>query len=275
LSGFVNRKKIIMNTIENNLVVFSKGEPHNRPVIFVHGFPFDHNMWANQVDALSSKYFCVTYDIRGLGESHVGDGQYTIEMFADDVINLIEENKLSKPVLCGLSMGGYIAQRIVEKNESLFSALILCDTKSAADNNDAKLKRAEGIKKINELGIKTFVENFVPNCFAEESFTKIKDVYNKTLLRSLKSSAVGVKGCLLAMAARTDTTEFLSKINIPVLLICGEKDKLTPPDIMKEMSALIKDSEFHIIPGAGHMTPIENPIAVNEILTYFLSRKVE
>ncbi|MDO8550988.1 MAG: alpha/beta fold hydrolase [Ignavibacteria bacterium] len=264
-----------MNIIKNKLDIFPKGDTANQPVIFIHGFPFDHNMWNNQIDELSSNYFCVSYDIRGLGQSPVADGQYTMEMFTDDVLDIIEKQKLYKPVLCGLSMGGYIAQRAVERNENLFSALILCDTKSAADNNDAKIKRAEGIKKINELGVKRFVEEFISNCFAEESISKLGEVYKETLNRSLNFSAEGIKGCLLAMAGRTDTTEFLSEIKIPVLLICGEKDKLTPRHIMEEMANSITDSEFHTIPNVGHITPLENPNTVNKIIKDFLSRKVK
>ncbi len=263
-----------MNAIKDKPTIYSKGDPTNQPVIFIHGFPFDHSMWNNQTNALSSNYFCISYDIRGLGESQAGDGQYTIEMFADDVLGIIERDKLYKPVLCGLSMGGYIAQRAVEKNENLFRALILCDTKSSADNNDAKIKRAEGIKKINEQGVKKYIEEFISNCFAEESIPKLGDIYKETLNRSLNFSAEGVKGCLLAMAARTDTTEFLSEIKIPVLLICGEKDKLTPRHIMEDMANSITDSEFHTIPNVGHITPLENPDTVTKIIKDFLLRKV-
>ena len=261
-----------MDKIKNNLAIFSKGSSKNIPIVFIHGFPFDHNMWNHQTEKLSQEYFCVSYDIRGLGKSPAGEGQFTMEMFVDDLMEIIEGSKLSTPVICGLSMGGYIAQRAVEREEKNFRALILCDTKSAGDNNDARIKRAEGIKKINELGSKQYVKNFLPNCFSEESTRKL--FYKETLNRSLKTSSVGLKGCLLAMAGRTDTTEFLSKIKIPVLIICGEKDKLSPPHIMKEMAESISNSEFHIIPRAGHISPLENPETVNKIIADFLSREV-
>ena len=260
-----------MVKIKNNLATFIKGNPKDFPIVFIHGFPFDHRMWDNQIEELSKECFCVSYDIRGLGESPSGEGQFTMEMFVDDLLKIIETLKLDKPVICGLSMGGYIALRAVEKFEKELRALILCDTKSAADNNDVKLKRAEGIKKINEMGVEKFVNDFVPNCFAEESLSK--SFYKETLKRSLKSSPISVKGCLLAMAGRTDTTEYLSKIKIPVLVICGEKDKLTPPAVMKEMANTISDSQFQIIPGAGHISPLENPEAVNKTIKDFLSRK--
>jgi 3-oxoadipate enol-lactonase len=262
-----------MVKIKNNPAIFTIGNPQNVPIVFVHGFPFDHNMWNNQTEELSKEYFCVSYDIRGLGESPVGDGQFTIEMFVDDVMEIISALNLNMPVICGLSMGGYIVLRALEKLENNFRAAILCNTKSAADNKGAKLNRAEGIKKINELGVERFINDFVPNCFADESLSK--PFYEETLKRSLKSSAIGVKGCLLAMAGRTDTTEHLSKIKISTLIICGEKDKLFPPQVMKEMSEMIPDSEFQIIPGAGHISPLENPEAVNNVIRNFLIIKIK
>ena len=77
-------------------------------------------MWEKQLNALSNDFYCVTYDIRGLGSSPVGDGQFTLEMFVDDLVGVVDELKLNKPVLCGLSMGGYIALRTIERNEEKF-----------------------------------------------------------------------------------------------------------------------------------------------------------
>jgi 3-oxoadipate enol-lactonase len=259
-----------MENIQANISIFEKGDTKNKSIIFVHGFPYDHQMWDKVTDSLSDEYYCVTYDIRGLGNSDAGDGQYTIEMFADDLIYVIDKMKLEKPVLAGLSMGGYISLRAVEKYPDRFTALILCDTKSEADNNQAKTKRAQGIKTINEKGLESFVQEFVPTCFAEESINSLGKDYEEIFQRSLKHNPKGVKGCLLAMAGRTDTTDNLQNINIPALLICGEKDKLTPPDIMKEMSKKIKGSRFLVIPGSGHMTPVENPGSVISEIRKFL-----
>ena len=262
-----------MPAIKDNIAIYSRGSYHNKNIIFVHGFPYDHSMWENQVNILSTDYYCVTYDIRGLGNSPVGDGQFTLEMFVDDLIGIVDELKLNKPVLCGLSMGGYIALRTIERDEEKFGALILCDTKSTADNDETKLKRAAGIKRINLEGVQKYVSEFIPNCFAEESIGKLGNEYKSILENSMKFNPAGVKGCLLAMAGRTDTTGYLSKIKIPVLLLCGEKDKLTPPDVMKDMADKIPNSEFHIVPGAGHIAPFENSEFVNEKIIGF-SKKI-
>lgn len=258
----------------NGLAVYESGNSSHQPVIFIHGFPFDHQMWKNQVEFLKNDYYCITYDLRGLGQSHVGDGQYTIEGYADDLFNLMGELKLENPVVCGLSMGGYIALRAIEKDEKQFGGMILIDTKSAADNDEGRLKRAAGIKKINSEGSEKFIEEFVPGCFGDIALKEMPEVYDKVLKRSLRSNPVGLKGCLLAMAGRTDTTPYLENITIPSLIICGSIDKLVPPPVMREMSDRIKASEFAAVPRAGHLSPLENPEFINDMLAGFLRRRI-
>jgi len=100
----------------NGLAVYTYGNKKNTPIIFVHGFPLDNTMWKNQIKFLQKDYYCITYDVRGLGNSYVGDGQYTMEAYVWDLFSIINELNLNKPVLCGLSMGGYISLRAVETN---------------------------------------------------------------------------------------------------------------------------------------------------------------
>lgn len=263
--------KITINSLSVNL----SGNRENKAIVFVHGFPYDHSMWDAQVKALEKDYFCVAYDIRGLGESYVGDGQYTMEAYVDDLFSVVSELKLDKPVLCGLSMGGYIALRAMERNQSLFGGLILCDSRSEADNNEGKLKRAATINQINTQGLDSFVEPFVKFCFAEETPAEQPHVFNTTLKNALRNSALGVKGATIALLSRTDTTPVLSEINIPTLVIVGSFDRLTPPTVMRDIAEKIKDSEFAIVPRAGHMSPIENPAAVNDLIIGFLKRRIK
>lgn len=260
-------KKVI-----NNLSVFTSEGKGLKPIIFIHGFPYDHNMWEAQIEELCKDYFCVSYDIRGIGESPPGDGQFTIESFVDDLETIVDELKLDKPVLCGLSMGGYISLRAIERIQSKFSALILFDTKSTADDNEGKLKRAASIKLINTGNFYDFIEAFVLNCFGEKFIKENNADYRKIVDRSKRSNPAGVKGCLLAMAGRTDTTEGLAKIKIPTLIICGSEDNLTPPDVMMSMADKIPNAKFFLVEDAGHMTPIENPIAVNKAIKDFLEK---
>ncbi len=254
----------------NGLSVFISGSNDSKAIIFMHGFPFDHTMWQAQADEFGKDYLCVAYDIRGLGESPVGDGQFTMESFVDDLEMILDELKLNKPILCGLSMGGYISLRALEKMQERFSAAILCDTRSEADNNEGKLKRAAGIKRINKEGLAPFAKEFITNCFGDDFKQNKKDDLEKIIEKSSHFNPVGVKGCLLAMLNRSDTTTNLGKINTPTLLICGEQDALTPPSVMKDMFHKINKAEFVEVPNAGHMTPIENPQMVNKAIKDFL-----
>jgi pimeloyl-ACP methyl ester carboxylesterase len=151
-------------------------------------------------------------------------------------------------------------------------ALILCDTKPSADDNDTKLKRFNAIKRINQGDFNAFITEFVSNCFYEEFISGKKAEFEKVLNRSKQNNPIGVKGCLLAMAARLDTTDILSKIKIPTLIICGTEDKLSPPDVMMAMSDKINGSEFQLIDSAGHMSPIEKPKIVNDAIRNFLKK---
>lgn len=263
-----------MKIIINGLSVNTFGDPQNKSIIFVHGFPYDSSMWENQIEALKNEYYCIAYDVRGLGDSYVGDGQYTMEFYVDDLFSIINELQLHKPVLCGLSMGGYISLRSIEKSQDTFGALILCDTRSDADDNTGKLKRSANINQINTEGLKKFIDTFVPNCFADETIEERKEIFLVTLNKAYRNNPTGVKGAILAIMSRTDTTSFLSQIKIPTLILCGSFDKLTPPQMMRVMAEKIPNAEFAIIPHAGHMSPLENPDAVNDLIKGFLKRKV-
>jgi 3-oxoadipate enol-lactonase len=266
-----------MKEIINGVSVFLEGNSGHKPIIFVHGFPFDHTMWRAQIDVFGEKYFCVSYDIRGLGESPAGDGQSTMESFVDDLELIIDELKLVKPVLCGLSMGGYIGLRALERfhnsvpmGEEKFSAVILCDTKAEADNNEGKLKRAAAIKRISTEGLAPFVKDFIANCYGDHYKQNHKEEFEKRIAKSSAFNPTGVKGSLLAMLGRNDTTEYLGKIKIPALIICGELDALTPPAVMKPMADKINGAEFVVIKNSGHMSPIETPDEVNKAIKKFL-----
>jgi 3-oxoadipate enol-lactonase len=261
-----------MKEIINGLSVFLEGNSKHKPIIFIHGFPYDHKMWKAQIDELSEKYFCVTYDIRGLGDSPAGEGQYTMESFVDDLESILQQLKLNKPVLCGLSMGGYISFRALERMEEKFSAIVLCDTRSEADNNEGKLKRASAIKRINTEGLAPFAKDFITNCFGDDYKKNSKEEFEKQIAKSSSFNPAGVKGCLLAMLGRNDTTDYLSKIKIPALVICGENDVLTPPTVMKPLAEKINGVEFVIIKNCGHMSPIEKPKEVTEAIKNFLGK---
>ena len=258
----------------NNLAlnINDTGNPNGLPVILIHGFPFSGRMWEPQVAVLQEIYRVITYDIRGHGDSDVGDGHYSIEFFVDDLFGIMDELELSQAVIGGLSMGGYIALRAMEREPNRFKGLVLCDTRSEADANAVKINRANTIKAIKQNGVQVFAGDFVKKIFAKETFKSHPAVVYKIKKIIQSTSPESICSTLLALAARTDTTDVLGKINVPTLLVFGEFDDLTPPEIGEEIHQQITESEFHIVPRAAHISNMENPTFFNEALLGFLAR---
>jgi len=260
----------MINDVPVNYVDF--GNPSAMPILFVHGFPFSHVMWKRQLSEVSQLYRAIAYDIRGHGESYVGDGQYTIEGHVDDLISLLDFLKIEKSVIVGLSMGGYIALRALERNPGRFLAAALCDTRSEADTNENKLKRAEGIKGVKRDGSAQFADAFVKGVFASDTFKQNPEVVEEIRTIIARTTPLGIAGTLLALASRTDTTASLSSIRIPMLILVGEHDATTPPSASQSLHARIPGSELHLIPRAAHMSNLENPEEFNKHLLTFLRR---
>jgi 3-oxoadipate enol-lactonase len=255
-----------------NIHVVVDGPSSGVPVVFVHGFPFSHAMWQPQIEALRSTYRTVAYDIRGHGMTEAGDGQYTIELFVDDLVGILGEKKIGKAVFVGLSMGGYIVLRLYERKPEIFKGLVLCDTRSEADTDEAKIKRAASIVAVKRDGVKAFAGNFVKSVFASETFEKKPETV-KSIQSIIESNPpLGIAGTLLALASRTDTTKSLGSISVPTLILVGEHDVLTPVASAENLQAQIRGSELHVISRAAHMSNLENSEAFNEKLLEFLHR---
>ncbi|TMI27707.1 alpha/beta fold hydrolase [Candidatus Bathyarchaeota archaeon] len=231
-----------------------------------------HEMWNPQVEFLKQSFRVVAYDIRGHGQSDVGDGQYTMELFAEDLLGLLDSLRIEKAVLCGLSMGGYIALRTAEKSQERVGGLILCDTKAEADSDEAKLKRATTIRFIKEQGMKPFIKSQIHALLASQTVTKNPATVEMVRRIIQGNSPIGVCGALLAMAGRTDTSAALPNLKVKTLIIVGENDALTPPELSKSMHAKIPNSTLHVLRNAGHLSNLEKTEDFNHHLSDFLSK---
>jgi len=249
-----------------------EGVTDGLPVIFLHGFPFSHKMWVGQLAVLSPFCRSIAYDLRGHGMSDVGDGQFSVDTHVDDLIALLDVLKIERVTIVGLSMGGYVTLRALERNPERFVAAVLCDTKSEGDSNEAKIRRFSGAKMVKVDGSTSFADGFVKAVFAPDSFDRNPGAV--AMIRRIieKTSPLSIAGTLLALASRPDTTESLSKIAVPTLILVGEKDVITPPQASRSMHEKIPGSELHIISRAAHMSNLENPEEFNGKLTGFLKK---
>lgn len=257
-----------MKSSVNGIKVFSQGSSDAQPIIFIHGFPFDHTLWDDVVKELKDDYYCITYDIRGFGSSEVGSGQYTMESYVDDLEAIILQLDLHNAILCGFSMGGYIALRANERVKNL-KALILANTTTASDNDEAKVKRANAIQKIDKEGVEPFLESFFSVAFTQSYQQEHKDKILLLKEKILNFSPTGVKGGLLAMISRTDTTKSLEQTP-PTLLIEASDDGIIPSKAMQALAKKIKNSHYIELKDSGHVSMLHKPEEFVKVLHSFL-----
>ncbi|MCX6351861.1 MAG: alpha/beta fold hydrolase [Bacteroidetes bacterium] len=242
-------------------------------IVFIHGFPFNCKMWDGQLDYFRDYYRCIAYDIRGFGKSKTEHYYFSIDLFVEDLKELLDELSLPKVTLCGLSMGGYIALRFIEKYPQYITRLVLCNTKAEADNNDGKAGRANSVQKILKEGKAAFVDGFIHAIFTDNSIKENNPSVDAIKNMMMAADEKAICHTLIALAARTDTTNVLSTIQIPTLIITGEKDIIAPPKIVEEMHSKVSKSEIKIIPNAAHMSNLENPEIFNQTILNFLTNK--
>jgi pimeloyl-ACP methyl ester carboxylesterase len=241
------------------------------PILFVHGFPLNHAMWQSQIDAFGRKYRVIAPDLRGFGESSVTSGTVTMEALADDMHTLLHAVFVDQPViLCGLSMGGYVAWQFFRKYRAQLKALILCDTRAAADAPAAIAGRLKLAEEVLTHGPQAALETMLPRLFSPGTAERHPEVLADVRAMILRNSPAGLAAALRGLAERPDCTEMLSKIDVPTLVVCGQEDQITPVGEMKAMAQAIRGAQFVEIPNAGHLAPLENPDAVNAAISRFL-----
>jgi 3-oxoadipate enol-lactonase len=258
--------------VNNHTISYTDEGPDNAPVvILIHGFPMNKSMWNKQVELLIETYRVIAYDVRGHGNSTAGTDDFSIELFVDDLLGLMNALKIDRAMLCGLSMGGYIALNAVENFPKRFGSLILCDTNCTADTPEAKAKRMISIENIEKFGVEYFANESVKNLFAPESF-----VTNNEKIAMVKEMIIGtsvhsLSSTLTALSKRKETCTGLANIRIPVLIMVGKEDKITPPEAALLMQKKIKGSILNIVEHAGHLSNIENSYEFNGQLWKFIS----
>lgn len=260
------------NTAINDLFISysDDGNENEVAIVFIHGFPLNKSMWDNQRKYFRGRYRVITYDVRGYGDSEAGVEELSIDLFVADLRRLLDLLNLDKVILCGLSMGGYIALRAVEKFPALFDALILCDTQCSADTEDAREKRMKSINVIKNDGLELYADQMLSGFFLNSKVgKKSKEIIEVRRMIEGSSSEV-VCNTLLALADRSETCSDLEKIEIPVLILVGKEDKITPPSAAEFMHSKIVGSTFFQVDDSAHLSNIENPLEFNQRIEDFL-----
>lgn len=260
-------------TVEANSISMSYNEFGEglSPIIFIHGFPFEKNMWQAQMDFLSETLHVISYDVRGFGQSTSEVIRTaSIELFAEDLIAFMDALHIETAIVCGFSMGGYILLNAAKRFPDRFSAIILADTQCLADTPDAQQKRHELRAEIEQNGLKKFADDFTKKLFCDASLK-----YKKPLVKTVKegilaASPAPIIATLNALANRSETCSSLNQISVPTLIICGNNDAITPLEKSIFMHENIPNSILKTIEKAGHLSNLEQPDKFNKIVYDFI-----
>ena len=239
-------------------------------IVLLHGFPLDRRMWDAQVAKLSERYRVIAPDFRGFGQSRRSD-PFTIESLADDVHMFLDQLVAKPCVLAGLSMGGYVALAYVKKYAADLRGLVLVDTKAEADTPQGKEGRAKMIELVRAEGAKAVAEQMMPKMLAAGTIQNRPDIAKQ--LRTVMENCPDhtIEYALAAMRDRPDRTAELPSVKVPTLVIVGDADAITPPDVAKKMADAIPGAKLETVRGAGHMSPMEQPEQVNRAMERFLA----
>ncbi|MFN0177545.1 MAG: alpha/beta fold hydrolase [Gemmatimonadales bacterium] len=236
-------------------------------VVFLHGFPLDRTIWRHQLETLTG-YRRVAIDLRGMGQSDAPDLGYSMGTYADDVAGVLDSLGESQVVLCGLSMGGYIAFEFVRRYRARLRGLVLMGTRAEADSAEGRKARDSLVAKVRDQGTVAAAEAMLPRFFTPGVPRAIIERVRDMILRA---PVAGVVGALTAMRDRPDSSPQLGELTgMPCLVVVGQEDVITPPAISRGMAKAIPDARLVEIPGAGHLPGIEQPVPTTRAILKFL-----
>ena len=240
------------------------------PVVLLHPFPVNHEFWLPVAEVLATRYRIVLPDLRGHGESGVGDGPATMEKHAADIAHVMDDANVGRTPLVGVSIGGYALFEFWRKHRGRVAALGLFNTKAPADGPEARAARLQAANDVVERGTEPFFDSMVPKLMAKTTREMRPDLVDGALRMMRKMSPEDVAQVQRGMAARPDSIETLKTINIPTLLVTGDEDQMTGVNEAELMRQHIPGSQLRVIPKAGHYSPWEQPQDAASILRQFL-----
>ena len=240
-----------------------------RPIVLIHGYPFNRSLWNEQVEALSSTCRVIAPDLRGFGESDAAETATMNEM-AQDVAMLLNQLGIVRATIAGLSMGGYVALAFYKQLPSRVKALILADTRAQADSEEAKQTRAQQAKKALDEGMAGIADSMLPKLLTPETVSKHPEIVKRVRDMMLKTKPEGAAAALHGMAQRDDQTDLLPKIAVPSLILVGAEDAITPVADSEKMHQSIAGSRLVVLENAGHVSNLERTEPFNEALLAFM-----
>jgi 3-oxoadipate enol-lactonase len=240
-------------------------------VVLLHPFPANHDFWMPVAEALSTRYRLILPDLRGHGESEVGEGPASMQKHAADVMRVMDDADIGRAPLIGVSIGSYLLFEFWRKYRTRVAALGLCNTKAPADNADARAGRLQAANDVLERGTEPFLQSMIARVLSKSTREARPDLVDGALRMMRQMSPEDIAQVQRGMAARPDSVETLKTINVPTLLVTGDEDTLTGINEAELMHQHIPGSQLKVIPKAGHYSPWEQPTEAATIIRQFLA----
>jgi 3-oxoadipate enol-lactonase len=242
------------------------GDAKGAPIVFANSLGTDFRLWDKVVALLPPGLRILRFDKRGHGLSSCPSGDYSMDELVDDCAGLIEKLGFQNCLFVGLSIGGLIAQGLAARHPQLLRAMVISN--SAAKIGSAELWQ-ERMDALRTGGIEALADNIIERWFAREFQQKHAQELLAWRNMLTRTPLHGYVGCCAAIAA-SDFTESTARLTLPTLLIAGNEDGSTPPDLMRATGDLIAGSRFALIDDAGHLPCVEQPIEYLRLLNDFI-----
>jgi pimeloyl-ACP methyl ester carboxylesterase len=243
------------------------------PVVLLHAFPFDRGLWEPQFSPLTAAGFRVlALDTPGFGGSTLGPDPLTIDGAADVLADFFDALGIRRAVVGGLSMGGYVALAFARRHADHLMGLILADTKAGPDDEAGKANRDKMIATVRSDGPKAVADALLPKLLSEQTQKSKPEVVERAKTIAHRQTADGIAAALAALRDREDAAPGLTGIAVPTLVLVGEHDTVTPPLAAARLAGSITGSTLVHVPGAGHLSNLENPAAFNDAVLAFLKK---
>lgn len=242
-----------------------------RTIVLLHAFPLGAGMWEPQIRAIPQGWRLITPDLRGFGGSTATDGPSpTMEDYASDVLSLLSELGIGRAVIGGCSMGGYATFALLRRAPELASGVVLADTRMGADSPEGRANRRSMLALLDREGPSGIAREMMPKLLGPT--TRDADPTIESTVRRLikQQSPEGIRAAIQRMMDRSDATAVLEALRVPALIVVGEEDALTPVEESRKMAAVIPGAQLEILPGAGHLSNLEQPARFNTALARFL-----
>jgi pimeloyl-ACP methyl ester carboxylesterase len=248
------------------------------PVVLLHAFPMSSAMWANQRTGLAGRCRVITPDQRGFGASPLrGDpaslAKPSLTTAADDLMRVLDKLELQQVVLGGLSMGGYVAMAFLRRHPERVRGLILANTKASADSEDGAANRERIAAEVLAAGSSApLLDEVFPKLLGASTLADRPQVVQQVREQVEQAPPAAVAWAQRAMAARPDSLDTLRAVTVPALVIAGDEDQLMPTAEADAMAEALPKGRLVRIPGAGHLSAIEDPTAFNAEIDTFLDQ---